>query len=231
MYVDREELVCMEARREYRHRLIALEDSLLRAGDGYRTLLARAVDVMLSGHPERAQEVVLTDDALDGLAAYIRDESIELIALQSPVAGELRVLSAILHVDMLLERLGELAINVARSAGGKDPDASTTLMIQIGEMGVAVDRLLSRSLEGFARRRGETELLLASDDDIDALRHRLQTRLIDTARAEPDKTEWAIRMALAVTALERAGDLAVAISRQTDFVVSGLTPRRVPNRD
>lgn len=231
MYVDREELVCMEARREYRHRLIALEDSLLRAGDGYRTLLARAVDVMLSGHPERAQEVVLTDDALDGLAAYIRDESIELIALQSPVAGELRVLSAILHVDMLLERLGELAINVARSAGGKDPDASTTLMIQIGEMGVAVDRLLSRSLEGFARRRGETELLLASDDDIDALRHRLQTRLIDTARAEPDKTEWAIRMALAVTALERAGDLAVAISRQTDFVVSGLTPRRVSNRD
>lgn len=231
MYVDREELVCMEARREYRHRLIALEDSLLRAGDGYRTLLARAVDVMLSGHPERAQEVVLTDDALDGLAAYIRDESIELIALQSPVAGELRVLSAILHVDMLLERLGELAINVARSAGGRDPDASTTLMIQIGEMGVAVDRLLSRSLEGFARRRGETELLLASDDDIDALRHRLQTRLIDTALAEPGKTEWAIRMALAVTALERAGDLAVAISRQTDFVVSGLTPRRVSNRD
>ena len=218
----------METRRSYRDRLLALEDSLLRAGDGYRNQLLRSVEVVMAGAPEGTQQIISSDDALDGLAAYVRDEAIELIALHSPVAGELRVLSAILHVDTMLERLGELAINLSRTAGSSDPDASHSLMRQLDEMGRHVDTQVLRALEGFARRRDDTAEMIRLDDQIDRLRTRLQDQLIACAKEEPDRIEWAIRMSLAATALERAGDLSVAISRQTAFVVSGLTPRRAP---
>ena len=218
----------METRKAYRDRLLVLEDALLRAVDGYRTQLLRAVEAVTSGDPQAAPEIIEADDALDGLADFVRDEAIELIALHSPVAGELRTLSAILHVDTMVERIGELAINISRAAGSTDPDASHPLLRQLAEMGEHVDRLVQRSLEGFARRRDEVAALTRLDDQIDLLRTRLQDQLIDCARDEPDRIDWAIRMALAATALERAGDQAVSISRQTNFVVYGITPRRVP---
>ena len=218
----------METRRAYRDRLIALEDALLRVGEGYRNQLISGVGIVMERDPARTADLIDADDALDGLAAWVRDEAIELIALHSPVAGELRLLSAILHVDSTLERLGELAINVSRTARSQDPDASHPLMRQLAEMGSHVDALGLRALEGFARRRDETAVLRKLDDDIDEMRGRVQAELIRCAGQAPDLIDWAIRMSLAATALERAGDLAVAISQQTEFVVSGLTPRRVP---
>ena len=218
----------METRRAYRDRLIALEDALLRGGEGYRNQLVSGLGIVMARDPARTADLIDADDALDGLAAWVRDEAIELIALHSPVAGELRLLSAILHVDSMLERLGELAINVSRTARSQDPDASHPLMRQLAEMGSHVDVLGVRALEGFARRRDETAVLRKLDDDIDDMRGRVQAELINCARQAPDLIDWAIRMSLTATALERAGDLAVAISQQTEFVVSGLTPRRVP---
>lgn len=217
----------METRRAYRDRLLALEDSLLRAGDGYRNQVRWAVGLLLAGDPGDAERLVHADDALDGLAAFVRDEAIELIALQSPVAGELRLLSAILHVDAMLERLGELAINVARTAHERDPDRSHPLMHQLEEMGLRVDTLTLRALEGFARRRDQIATLTDLDEEIDRLRASLQEQLIAAARQDAHRIGWAIRMSLAATALERAGDLGVSIAHQTNFVVSGLTPRRV----
>lgn len=211
----------MTARREYRDRLVALEDSLLRAGDGYRDELGRAVGLVLAGEPAGIEDIITTDDALDGLAAYVRDEAIELVALQSPVAGDLRLLSAILHVDVNVERIGELAVNLARSASVHDPAPSDPLMAQFGELGSQVHRLVGRALENFARKRADLDDLVALDDEIDRLRHVLHARVVDVAKTDPDRVDWAIRMALAVTWLERAGDLAVGIARQVRYIVTG----------
>ena len=211
----------MGARREYRDRLVALEDALLRAGDGYRVLLGRAMTALLAADVSAAHDVVLADDALDELAAYVRDEALELVALQSPVAGELRLLSAVLHIDLLLERVGELAVNLARSASADDPDESDPLVRQLAEMGEYVDRLLTRALEHLARRRRDVSELEALDDDLDRLRRTLHEDLVRTAVEQPRRTEWAIRTALAASWLERAGDLAVGVARQVRFLVTG----------
>ena len=211
----------METRREYRDRLVALEDALLRAGDGYRGQLAKAVEAVVTGDAESAPAVVSTDNALDGLAAYVRDEAIELVALQSPVAGELRLLSAILHIDMMVERIGELAVNLARAAHPGDPDMSEPCVRQFCEMGAHVDRLVTRSLENFARRQPDITELVALDDEIDRARHRLHGDLVHRADDGSQPVEWAMRMALAVSWLERAGDQGVSVARQVRYIVTG----------
>lgn len=211
----------MIARREYRDRLVALEDSLLRAGDGYRAQLGHAVELVLAGDNDGADEVLRTDNALDALAAYVRDEAIELVALQSPVAGELRLLSAVLHIDMIVERIGELAVNLARSANATDPDVSDPLMRQLGEMGSQVDRLIARALESFARRRPAVDDLIRLDDEVNGLRYGLHDRLVEVAQSDGKRVEWSLRMALVASWLERGGDLAVGIARQVRYVVTG----------
>ena len=211
----------MVARREYRDRLVALEDQLLRVGDSYRNQLSGAVDLVVAGQPDGVAGIIATDNDLDKVAAGVRDEAIELIALQSPVAGELRLLSAILHVDILVERIGELAVNLSRTANAADPDASDPIMRQLGELGGHTDRLISRALENFARRRVDHADLDTLDDEIDRKRHVIQERAVEQAMTNCDRVDWAIRMSLAATWLERGGDLGLGVARQVPYVVTG----------
>lgn len=211
----------MVARREYRDRLVQLEDLLLRTGDGYREQLQRAVTVVVGGRTSGTDEIVATDDALDRMAARVRDEAIELVALQSPVAGELRLLAAMLHVDIILERIGELAVNLSRSASRNDPDETEPVVQELGDLGAKVDRLIGRSLENFARRQPDHADLEALDDDIDHLRQHVHDRAVEAAMTDGTRADWAIRTALAASWLERGGDLGLGIARQVGYVVTG----------
>ena len=214
------------ARREYHDRLVALEDDLLRVGDAWRAQLARAVQILVAGHVELADLLVTADDNLDAAARRIRDEAVELVALQSPVASDLRRLSATLLISTALERVGELAVNVARSASPSDPGEDHPLVAQVAELGGHVDRLLAASLQHLARRRDAVAELVAADASIDRLRAGLHHRLADAARERPELVEWAMRIALVASWLERSGDLAVEVGRQAAYIVTGAATSR-----
>lgn len=214
------------ARREYHDRLVALEDDVLRVGDAWRLQLAHAVDVLVSGHVERVEALVADDDALDVAARAIRDEAVALVALQSPVASDLRRLSATLLVSTALERIGELAVNVARSSSTSDPGLEDPLVAQIAQLGTQVDRLLASALQHLARRRDAVAELVADDAAIDRLRAGLHERLVDAAQDRPERIAWAIRLALVASWLERSGDLGVEVGRQAAYIATGAATSR-----
>lgn len=217
----------MVARREYRRRLAVLGDNLLRAGDRSRLQLSRAVDVAVGGDPAAVDWVVAEHDQLRTDTAGIRDETIQLLALQSPVADELRLLAAVLDVVVRLDGIGGLAVEVARAARPGDPDQSEPLVQQCTELGMLVDRLIGRALERFGRRRPDDGELAVAWGHLDVLRGHLHERLVETGRACPERVDWVVRVTLAASWLAQAGQHGLAIARHVPHV-TGTDPPRLP---
>lgn len=209
------------ARRAYRARLVAVEDQLLRVGEGYRAQLAHVMLLTLRADAVAAAGVVEENGRLDVRAGRVRDEALELIALQSPVADDLRLLAAVLSVGTAVGRIGEVAVDVAGGVRTDDPDLSEPRVQELAELGTLVDRLIGRSLEQFARRRpddGELEVLRGH---VDILSAHLQERLVATGQACSKRIDWVVRTALTTARLTQAGVLATAIARQVPYLVWG----------
>jgi phosphate transport system protein len=211
------------ARQHYRSRLFLLEDRLLVMGDGVVDMAGEAVTALTAGDVQRAAAVVRSDDRLDDEHQELQEEILTLLALQAPVASELRLVSACLHVSGHLERMGDLCVNIARSvqAAGHTPGDAPTLA-QLDDMGHRARRLVRRSLDAFARRDvGLATGLAGLDEPIDRLNRQLFRRLVELAAADSSLLDWAMRMVLVARYLERLADHAVDVGRQTVFLVAG----------
>ena len=211
------------ARQHYHSRLFLLEDRLLLMGDGVVDMAGEAVAALTAGDAPRAAAVVRSDDRLDDEHRELQEEILTLLALQAPVARELRLVSACLHVSGHLERMGDLCVNIARSvqvAGHTPGDAPT--LAQLDDMGQRARRLVRRSLDAFARRDvGLATDLARLDEPIDRLNRRLFRRLVELAAADSSLLDWAMRMVLVARHVERIADHAVDVGSQTVFLVAG----------
>lgn len=212
-----------ELRREYRERLADIEDQLLVMGERALGMLARALDAITGRDPGAATEVIHTDDQLDREYAGVQDAILTTLALQAPVARDLRLVAALLHANIHVERMGDLCVNIARFAElGADDAGDPELIAQIDQMGQLAIRAGRRALEAFAARDPEAARELpVLDDPIDQLNRGLFRRLIDLGGADEQQLDWAIRMVLVARYLERFGDHAVDIAEQAIFAVTG----------
>lgn len=221
------------ARREYHERLFLLEDRLLLMGSRVVDMAGEAMVAVVTRDEPRAAAVVRDDDRLDEDHQAVQEETLTILALQAPVATELRLISACMLVNGHLERMGDLCVNIARSVEltrGSAGDAS--MLTQIDDMGQRARRLMRRSLEAFARRDAGTAAGLARlDEPIDRLNRRLFRRLVEVAASDSALLDWAMRMVLVVRCLERLGDHAVDIGKHTLLVSPGRleTSRVLPS--
>jgi phosphate transport system protein len=166
--------------------------------------------------------VIDGDDAIDARYLDIDQRTLQTLALQTPVAADLRLVSAIIHVSLHLERVGDQAVNVAKlhllteSLPGSD-----AMRGQIREMGDLVVRMLRSAMDAFDRRDLElTFQLPAMDDPVDRLNrasHLEALKLADDAAA----LDWGLHMNMVSRALERVGDQAVDIAEQVGFLITG----------
>lgn len=210
-------------RREYREGMSGLEDRILSMGNRVLEMLGEAIDALASHDDERAAAVVRADDVLDEQYEDVHEAILTLIALQAPVATELRLLSAFLHANIHLERMGDLCVNIAKIVSlvrshTEDPE----LLAQIQEMATHTRRVIERALEALAKRDLEIVAELPGlDDPIDKLNRGLFKRMVRLGIQEEDKLDWAMRMVLVSRYLERMGDHAVDIGEQVHFIVTG----------
>ncbi|MDQ3610259.1 MAG: phosphate signaling complex protein PhoU [Actinomycetota bacterium] len=215
------------ARQHYHSRLFLLEDRLLLMGHSVVDMAGEAVAALTAGDVQRAAAVVRSDDRLDDEHQELQEEILTLLALQAPVARELRLVSACLHVSGHLERMGDLCVNIARSVEETpQPNGDEPVLAQLDEMGRHARRLIRQSLDAFARRDASTAgRLRALDDPIDRLNRQLFRRLVELVPATPSRLDWAMRMVLVARYLERLGDHAVDIGTQAAFVATGRPVR------
>ncbi len=213
----------MQLRREYRQRLSALEDDLLVIGEQVLDMLGDVMDALGKRDVERAAAVIRADDVLDERYRAVQEGIITTLALQAPVASELRLVTAFLHANVHLERMGDLCVNIAKFVQlSADLDHDPELLVQLQEMGQHARRVIDRSLEAFARRDIDAVRELPGlDDPLDRLNKGLFRRLVEVASAEEERLDWAMSMVLVSRYLERLGDHAVDIGEQTLFAVTG----------
>jgi phosphate transport system protein len=209
---------------EYQQELEQLEASALGGLDLVVAALERTLEAVEHQDVELAGLVIADDDRIDGRYLEVHQALITLLATQSPVATDLRLISALLHVLKNVERMGDQCVNICKMIplSGNEPPADKEMVKLIISMGRQTRTLISQAKRAFSQRDvAQAQDLVRQDDVVDNLNRdcfRLALEIGDDA----DRREWAMTMLLAARAIERIGDNAVDIGEQVAFVVTGL---------
>jgi len=209
-------------RTQFHDRLEATEHDLLRLGELAAAAVQAAVSAFVTRDDEAAARVIAGDDAIDELYLAIDHRTLSMVALQAPVAADLRLVSAILHSCLHLERSGDQAVNIAKiQLATNGLPAAPVMQEQIAEMGDLVVQMLRVSLEAFSRRDvSRAEQLQVLDDPVDRLNRATHLEALKLAH-DPRALDWGLNANMAARALERVGDQAVDIGEQVVYLVTG----------
>src|SRR5919107_4334242 len=194
------------------------------------TAMQRATEALLAGDLNGAERVVSDDTAIDALRADLEARTFLLLSLQQPVATDLRVLVTTLHLVADLERMGDLALHVAKVARMRHPDIAVPAELRdvISQMGAVALSLVDKVAEVIKGRDVElAQAIEAEDDSMDGLHRKLFTELLSDTWSHG--IEAAIDMTLLGRYYERYADHAVAVARRTIFIVTGERPGSAQN--
>lgn len=207
----------------FHEELQAAEGGLLRQGVLVRTQLSKVLRALDGRDVDLANEVIAGDDEVDDVYLQTQARILNLLALQSPVAGDLRLVSAILHSNMHVERMGDLCVNIAKFVLNRMPYPHDSPMVnRLNEMGTRATEMLELSMSAFAQRSDDlAEQLPEKDEAIDRLNRGMLEDLKEYVNDE-ESFEWASNLILVARYLERFGDHAVDIGEQISFMVTGI---------
>ena len=214
-----------ESRGHFQREILRLEEQALGGLDMVVGILDSALEALAQCDSELAAIVVADDDRINGRYLEVHQGVLSLLALQAPVAGDLRLVAALLHLVKHLERIGDQCTNIAKMVPllGHEPPTDSEIVNRIGAMGGQARSQVRQARQSFALRDPELALdLTRQDDTLDRLNREIFRRAIDIGGDDADMREWAMSMILVARALERIGDNAVDIGEQTVFVVTGL---------
>jgi phosphate transport system protein len=213
-----------QGRAHFQQQLQALEANALGGLDLIVEQLDRVLEALQHQDVELAQMVIADDDRVDGRYLEVHQGILSLLALQAPVAGDLRLVAALLHTIKHIERMGDQCVNIAKMIplSGYEPPVDGEVLDALAKMGAFARSEVVQCKTAFATRDvGLAEDLVRQDREINRLNRDIFRTAIEIGD-DPDRREWAMHMTLVARALERIGDNAVDIGEQVAFVVTGL---------
>jgi phosphate transport system protein len=192
--------------------------------------MEQATGALLDANLVSAEQVIAADVRVDALRVDLEDRAFQMIARQQPVATDLRILITTLHLVADLERMGDLALHVAKIARLRFPEVAVPAEARdvIAQMGAVARSLVHKVGDVVEGRDIElAQAIEAEDDSMDALRRKLFTLVLSPRWSHG--TEAAIDMTLLGRYYERYADHAVAVARRTIFIVTGQRPGPMTN--
>jgi phosphate transport system protein len=211
-----------EVRRRFHEELGAVEGEVQQTGAQARLLLEQALQALARGDVAVCEQVIRGDDEVDQLYLDVERRILGLFALQTPVASDLRLLTALLHINLHLERIADQAVNIAKItklADGLPPNP--TVLQHLEEMGALALRIVGAAMAALARRDLElAHRLPEMDEPLDRLNRGMLQQVLGVSE-DKQMLEWGIRMYVVSRQLERIGDNAVDIAEQVAFLVTG----------
>lgn len=212
-------------RNEFVEQKADLVDRLVAMAEIADEMLGTAIKALATHDADLAAEVVERDNDVDDRYVGVQEEILRVIALQAPVAGDVRLLGSMLHVNIHVERMGDYATTVAKRAQQAEPlksdDALTDQLLEMVELAQRVGREAIRS---YAQKDVELARTLPGlDDGVDRLNRGVFRRLVELATQDASRLEWATSIMLVPRHIERYGDHAVDIGEQTIYAVTGST--------
>jgi phosphate transport system protein len=215
-----------ELRKTFHQELDSIRDQVIRLGASVIEAVPRATGVLLSGDLEGADYLVQSDDEIDARAVEIEDQCFQQLALQAPVAGDLRQLVSIIKITGELERSADLAVNICKGARriyGHDIDP--VLRGLISKMSEQAQQLFISAIDAFETSDAAKA---AAIDDMDSFLDGLHRQFIQEifechARGKMD-VQVAVQLAIIGRFYERIGDHAVNVGERTQFILTGFVP-------
>jgi phosphate transport system protein len=211
-------------RPHFQEELAGLERATLEGIDLVLEQIDRTIEALRHQDVELASIVVHDDDRIDGRYLEVHQGILSLLARQAPVAGDLRLVAALLHTIKHIERMGDQCVNICKLLPlcGNDPPTVPDVLELVLRMGGLGRSEVAQSKIAFATRDAAlAEDLVRQDRVINTLQRDIFRRAIEIGE-DPDIREWAMTMTLVARCFERIGDNAVDIGEQTAFVVTGL---------
>jgi phosphate transport system protein len=209
-------------RLDFHEELDRLQQMLVDEGKLVGQALRSAMTALVQREPELAEEVIAFDDVIDLRYLTIEEGVQSLLARQTPVAVDLRLVLAVLHINLHLERMADLGVTVAKLArltNDLPPDAA--LVEALEEMGARCDQMVRVAMQSFETRDvAAAESLVDLDEAIDAANRRFVTHMLDHPGDEAARG-WGMRMIIVSRCLECFGDHAVDIGERTAYLVTG----------
>ena len=208
-------------RLSFQEELSQLEATLLEEGELVRRALRGAVKALIGSDSSLADEVIGFDDEVDRQYVAIEHGIESLLARQTPVAVDLRLVLAMLHVNLHLERMADYCVTIAKLVKlTEGMPGEPRLLEAFEEMGERAEEMLRVALNSFsARNVARAESLVELDELIDRANRRAVEQVLAMGQ-DPKLIEWGLRMLMVSRCLERIGDHAVDIGEQTAYLVT-----------
>ncbi len=202
--------------------LESLREQLVNQFTVVEQMIQLAVRALVERRTDFADRVVESDEGVDITDVRIEEECLKLLALHQPMAGDLRWLITVVKVNGELERMADIACNIAERAKAMSTFPLFTVPEQMSEMVDATIRMVRRSLDAFVTNDAKMAVeVIKMDDLVDQLNREIIDHLQELIKADPSLIEPAIHCFSASRHLERIGDLAENLAEETIYLVEG----------
>jgi phosphate transport system protein len=212
----------MIIRRTFEEQLNELQNDMLRLGRFVEEALGKAMDALVRQDLVLAKQVIADDDFADDMTFGIQARTMQLLALQQPMARDLRIVGSSMRIVVDLERIGDHACDIAKVTRSLAGQTFFKPLVDIPQLGVLARKMVGDSLQSFVSHDTDLAVQVARDDDaVDDLCDRLQNELMEKMRNDPSLVEQATRLLLVARMLERVADHATNIVENIYYVETG----------
>jgi phosphate transport system protein len=212
--------------RHFEQELEKLKAKLLEMGALVESAVYRSVQGVVEKDEELAQQVIRNEARINDLEIQIDDLAIGLLVLQQPVAADLRLITVAIKINNDLERMGDLAVNIAQRALDLIREAVIQPMVDIPHIAGLVQSMVRKSLDAFVNRDPElARSVLAGDDAVDNLRTASYHELVSYMEKDRENIPQALNLWSVIRNLERIADHSTNIAEDVLFLVKGIDVR------
>jgi phosphate transport system protein len=212
--------------RHFREELDVLKSRLLEMGGLAEQRVRRAVQGLAEREHELIESVLIGDEPINALQLEIDDRCLKLLALHQPMATDLRAVMAAVKINTDLERVGDLAVNIAEAAKRYAMHPPVKKLIDIPKMADIAQAMLRDALDSYVKRdMALARQVLHQDDSLDALKTQIFRELLSFMLKDPSTIEAALDLILVSRHLERIGDHATNVAEDVIFMVSARDVR------
>jgi phosphate transport system protein len=202
--------------------LTGLKEKILRMGAMVESAIKDSINALVERDNDLAKKVIERDHQVNALDVEIDEESIRLIALMQPKAGDLRLITTAMKITTDLERMGDMAVNIAERALELNEEPLLKPYIDIPKMSSIAQGMTRDALDAFVRKDTKLAMdVIMRDDEVDDLKHQVLNELLFFMIQDPTTASRAMKISFLAQYLERIGDHATNIAEMVIYLVEG----------
>jgi phosphate transport system protein len=207
-----------------------LKQKILFVGTLVEEAIAKAIAALINRDAKLADRVIESDNAIDRMEVEVEEECLKILALYQPVAADLRFVVAVLKINNDLERMGDVAQNIAKRAIYLAKSEPIEIAFDFRSMAAKAQNMVKQSLDALVNSDSNlARLVRTEDDEVDQARQQFRQRVLDEIRKRPERVEYLLKLNSVSKHLERLADMATNVAEDVIYMVEGEIVRHQHN--